>query len=173
MKRLFYGVSAAIALLLAPAAYANDIENAINKYGGKIGIRGSAANMLNSQIRNVTSKSANPNPNLNANLNAGQSIPNATTTTTTTTTTSSTTTTKVGSLKSAFEKVFAKNAGNNSLANPLLPNPVTNIPATLVPAASALPAVTSTTGATQQQSVKAKIGKEIWRQAKKYESKHH
>jgi hypothetical protein len=153
MKRRFYLVPAAISLVCAQASFANDIENAITKYGGKIGIKGSAANLINSQIHNVTS--------------SGAASPGTTTSTTTTTTS------KTSSFKSALQQVFSK---SDSAA------PVTNNPtATLNSLSSgtgnlAQPgqpaAVVPGVAAPHKQSVKAKIGKEIWRQAKRYESKH-
>ncbi len=153
MKRRFYLVPAAISLVCAQASFANDIENAITKYGGKIGIKGSAANLINSQIHNVTSSGA-----------AGP----GTTTSTTTTTTS-----KTSSFKNALQQVFSK---SDSTA------PVTNNPAATLNSLSsgtgnlAQPgqptAVVPGVATANKQSVKAKIGKEIWRQAKRYESKH-
>jgi len=156
MKRRFYLVPAAISLVCAQASFANDIENAITKYGGKIGIKGSAANLINSQIHNVTS--------------SGAASPGTTASTTTTTTT---TTSKTSSFKNALQQVFSK---SDSAA------PVTNNPAATLNSLSsgtgnlAQPgqpaAVVPGVAAPHKQSVKAKIGKEIWRQAKRYESKH-
>ena len=153
MKRRFYLVPAAISLVFAQASFANDIENAITKYGGKIGIKGSAANLINSQIHNVTS--------------SGAASPDTTTSTTTTTTS------KTSSFKNALQQVFSK---SDSAA------PVTNNPAATLNSLSsgtgnlAQPgqpaAVVPGVAAPHKQSVKAKIGKEIWRQAKRYESKH-
>jgi hypothetical protein len=162
MKRRFYLVPAAISLVFAQASFANDIENAITKYGGKIGIKGSAANLINSQIRNVTSSGAS--------TTAGAAAGGATFSTATSTTT--TTTSKTSSFKNALQRVFSK--GDSA-------TPVTNNPA------AAINSLSSGTGnlgqpvqtaavvpgvAANKQSVKAKIGKEIWRQAKRYESKH-
>lgn len=154
MKRRFYLVPAAISLVFAQASFANDIENAITKYGGKIGIKGSAANLINSQIHNVTS--------------SGAASPDTTTSTTTTTTTS-----KTSSFKNALQQVFSK---SDSAA------PVTNNPAATLNSLSSgtgnlgqpvqPAAVVPGVAAPHKQSVKAKIGKEIWRQAKRYESKH-
>lgn len=153
MKRRFYLVPAAISLVFTQASFANDIENAITKYGGKIGIKGSAANLINSQIHNVTS--------------SGAASPDTTTSTTTTTTS------KTSSFKNALQQVFSK---SDSAA------PVTNNPAATLNSLSsgtgnlAQPgqpaAVVPGVAAPHKQSVKAKIGKEIWRQAKRYESKH-
>jgi len=153
MKRRFYLVPAAISLVCAQASFANDIENAITKYGGKIGIKGSAANLINSQIHNVTS--------------SGAASPGTTTSTTTTTTS------KTSSFKNALQQVFSK---SDSAA------PITNNPAASLNSLSsgsgnlAQPgqpaAVVPGVAAANKQSVKAKIGKEIWRQAKRYESKH-
>lgn len=153
MKRRFYLVPAAISLVCAQASFANDIENAITKYGGKIGIKGSAANLINSQIHNVTS--------------SGAASPGTTTSTTTTTTS------KTSSFKNALQQVFSK---SDSAA------PITNNPAATLNSLSsgssnlAQPgqpaAVVPGVAAANKQSVKAKIGKEIWRQAKRYESKH-
>lgn len=153
MKRRFYLVPAAIGLVCAQASFANDIENAITKYGGKIGIKGSAANLINSQIHNVTSSGA---------ASAG-----------TTTSTTTTTTSKTSSFKNALQQVFSKSDSAASVPN----NPAAAVnslssgtgnlaqpgqPAAVVPGVAA----------PHKQSVKAKIGKEIWRQAKRYESKH-
>ena len=142
MKRHFYLVIGAI-LLSTQASFANDIENAINKYGGKIGIKGSAANLINSQIRSATTPGVTSNP-----------VATGTPTTTTTTTTTS----KVGSLKNALQRAFSKqNAG--------VQNDVSSLPTSISPA----PAVPVTAN---HQTVKTKIGKEIWRQARRYETKH-
>jgi flagellar hook-basal body complex protein FliE len=157
MKRRFYVVPAAITLVFTQAAFANDIENAINKYGGKIGIKGSAANLINSQIKSVTA----PGASVNA------SPPTGATTTTTTTTTS-----KANSFKNALQSVFSKSKATETTTNTATTNTAigdinqlnTSLPATVQPGASL--------AAPKKQSVKAKIGKEIWRQAKRYEAKH-
>ncbi|MBP6747727.1 hypothetical protein KA344_21040 [bacterium] len=159
MKRRFYVVPAAITLVFTQAAFANDIENAINKYGGKIGIKGSAANLINSQIKSVTA----PGASVNASPPTG-----ATTTTTTTTTTTS----KANSFKNALQSVFSKSKATETTTNTATTNTAigdinqlnTGLPATVQPGASL--------AAPKKQSVKAKIGKEIWRQAKRYEAKH-
>ena len=167
MKRRFYLVSAAIALVCAPASYANDIENAITKYGGKIGIKGSAANLLNKEVHNLTAPAT------------ANSAGTAATTTTTTSTTTTTTTSKASSFKNALEKVFSKSnaaapaattapaATNQLTSNPITSNPTTTNPTSVNPGlpAASLPGQ-------KQQSIKTKIGKEIWREAKRYESKH-
>jgi hypothetical protein len=163
MKRRFYLVPAAISLVCAQASFANDIENAITKYGGKIGIKGSAANLINSQIHNVTSSGAAST--------AGAATGGPTTSTVTSTTT--TTTLKTSSFKNALQQAFSK---GDSAA------PVTNNPAAAINSLSSgmgnlgqagQPAAVVPGAATaNKQSVKAKIGKEIWRQAKRYESKH-
>lgn len=163
MKRRFYLVSAAISLVCAQASFANDIENAITKYGGKIGIKGSAANLINSQIHNVTSSGAA------STAGAGTATPTVGTMTSTTTTTTS----KTSSFKNALQQVFSK---SESAA------PVTNSPAATLNSLSSgtgnlgqagqAAAVVPGVAAANKQSVKAKIGKEIWRQAKRYESKH-
>lgn len=163
MKRRFCLVSAAISLVCAQASFANDIENAITKYGGKIGIKGSAANLINSQIHNVTSSGAA------STAGSGTATPTTGTMTSTTTTTTS----KTSSFKNALQQVFSK---SNAAA------PVTNNPAATLNSLSsgtgnlAQPgqpaAVVPGVATANKQSVKAKIGKEIWRQAKRYESKH-
>lgn len=161
MKRRFYVVPAAITLVFTQAAFANDIENAINKYGGKIGIKGSAANLINSQIKSVTA----PGASVNASPPTG-----ATTTTTNTTTT--TTTSKANSFKNALQSVFSKSKATETTTNTATTNTATgainqlntSLPTTVQPGTSL--------AAPKKQSVKAKIGKEIWRQAKRYEAKH-
>ena len=160
MKGRFFVASAAISLVCAQASFANDIENAITKYGGKIGIKGSAANLINSQIHNVTSSGA-------ANGAANIATPGATAGT------SNPTSAKTSSFKNALQQVFSK---SDSAA------PVTNSPAAAINSLSAGTGNLGQTGqpaavlpgaaALNKQSVKAKIGKEIWRQAKRYESKH-
>lgn len=160
MKRRFYLVPAAITLVFTQAAFANDIENAINKYGGKIGIKGSAANLINSQIKSVTAPGASVN------------APNAGGATTTTTTTTSSSSSKTSSFKNALQSVFSKSKAAETTTNTTTPNTSigninqlnTSLPTTVQPGASL--------AAPKKQSVKAKIGKEIWRQAKRYEAKH-
>ncbi|MBP6747811.1 hypothetical protein KA344_21460 [bacterium] len=166
MKRRFYLVPAAISLVCAQASFANDIENAITKYGGKIGIKGSAANLINSQIHKVTSSGAA------STAGAASAAPGGPTTSTITSTTT-TTTSKTSSFKNALQQVFSK---SDSAA------PVTNNPAATLNSLSSgtgslgqpgqPAAVVPGVAAPHKQSVKAKIGKEIWRQAKRYESKH-
>lgn len=163
MKRRFCLIPAAISLVCAQASFANDIENAITKYGGKIGIKGSAANLINSQINKVTSSGAAST--------AGAATVTPTTSTVTNTTT--TTTSKTSSFKNALQQVFSK---SESAA------PVPNNPAAAINSISSgtgslgqagqPTAVVPGVAAAKKQSVKAKIGKEIWRQAKRYESKH-
>ncbi|MFA7335182.1 MAG: hypothetical protein WC028_00255 [Candidatus Obscuribacterales bacterium] len=160
MKRRFYVVPTVITLVFTQAAFANDIENAINKYGGKIGIKGSAANLINSQIKSVTAPGASVN-----------TFPNTNTTATATTTTT-TTTSKTSSFKNALQSVFSKSKATESMTNTATTNTAigdinqlnTSLPAPVQPGASL--------AAPKKQSVKAKIGKEIWRQAKRYETKH-
>jgi len=163
MKRRFYLVPAAISLVCAQASFANDIENAITKYGGKIGIKGSAANLINSQIHNVTSSGAASTAGT-AGAAAGGPTTSAASSATTTNTS------KTSSFKNALQQVFSK---SDSAA------PVTNNPAATLNSLSSgtgnlgqPAAVVPGVAAPHKQSVKAKIGKEIWRQAKRYESKH-
>jgi hypothetical protein len=157
MKRRFCLIPAAITLVFTQAAFANDIENAINKYGGKIGIKGSAANLINSQIRSVNATGAASN----------------TTTTTTSTNTATTTTTRANSLKNALQNVFSKSKTTATTTNTTtntntaigdINQLTTSLPAAVPPGVNI--------AEPKKQSVKAKIGKEIWRQAKRYEAKH-
>lgn len=160
MKGSFFVASAAISLVFAQASFANDIENAITKYGGKIGIKGSAANLINSQIHNVTSSSTS-------------STATGTPATSTATGATAANTSKASSFKNALQQVFSK---GDSAA------PVTNSPAATLNSLSSgtgnlgqagqAAAVVPGVAAPNKQSVKAKIGKEIWRQAKRYETKH-
>ena len=174
MKRRFCLVPAAIALVCTEAAFANDIENAINKYGGKIGIKGSAASLINSQIKSVAANGATTSSGAASATGAGLNS----TTTTTTTATAGTTTTRASSLKNALQKVFSKSkttASTTSTTTSTATSTTTNtataafnqlntgLPAAVPPSANLVP---------KKQSVKAKIGKEIWRQAKRYETKH-
>lgn len=163
MKGSFFVASAAISLVFAQASFANDIENAITKYGGKIGIKGSAANLINSQIHNVTSSSA-PSTSSTATGTPATSTANGAT---------AANTSKASSFKNALQQVFSK---SDSAA------PVANSPAATLNSLSSgtgnlgqagqAAAVVPGVAAPNKQSVKAKIGKEIWRQAKRYETKH-
>ncbi|MBP9090320.1 hypothetical protein KBI23_04770 [bacterium] len=160
MKRRFCLIPAAITLVCIQAAFANDIENAINKYGGKIGIKGSAANLINSQIRSVNATGA-------AN-SAAASATGAGLNSTTTTTTNTTTTTRANSLKNALQNVFSKSKTaattiNTNTATGDINQLNTSLPVAVPPGTNLAP---------KKQSVKAKIGKEIWRQANRYEAKH-
>lgn len=162
MKRRFCLIPAAITLVCTQSALANDIENAINKYGGKIGIKGSAANLINSQIRSVNATGASSSGAASA-TGAGFN----TTTTSTTTNTATTTTTRANSLKNALQNVFSKSKTtttntNTAIGDTNLPN--ASLPAVVTPGANL--------AEPKKQSVKAKIGKEIWRQANRYEAKH-